>query len=183
MGWQPSSPYVGENISTHRLEIFGNSQRGQWMANAKSLKLRCASQTAPPSFPPTSPTRLVPRFMTNFCLSQQGHCTSSVWSDLSASRSAFRRIFQAQVQLQGPIFQTPFSAKLRSLNPPMERSCFHSHLCLSLRLIPFELWRVLCVLNSLGLPFFENRNLPHHSCVCLHLGPPHTHFYIVLIVL
>lgn len=143
------------------------------MANAKSLKLCCASQTASPPFPPTSPTCRASRLTSAYPGKAMAHplCGLTCLPHSLPSEEPF----PTQVQLQGPIFQTPSSAKLSSLNPPWS----FIHIIPSLCLIPFELWRVLCVFNSLGLSVFENRNLPHHSCVCLHLGPSHTHFYIV----
>lgn len=181
MGWQPSSPYAGESISTHRSEVFGNSQRQHRMASAKSLKLCCASQTASASCLSSYP---LPHALCQVSRLTSAYPDKAIAHPLCGLTSLphslpSEELFPAQVQLQGPIFQTLSSAKFSSLNPPWRGPAFihiFVHPCVSL---PFELWRVLCVFNSLRLPFFENRSPPHHSCVCVHLGPPHTHFYIV----
>lgn len=144
------------------------------MANAKSLKLCCASQTASPPFPPTSPTCRASQLTSAYPGKAIVHPLCGLTSLPHSLPS--EEPFPAQVQLQGPIFQTPSSAKLSSLNSPWSFIHIFVHPCVSYPLSCGEHSVFSTLSDYLS---FENRNLPHHSCVCLHLGPSHTHFYIV----
>lgn len=99
------------------------------MANAKSLKLCCASQTASPPFPPTSPTCRASRLTSAYPGKAMAHPLCGLTSLPHSLPS--EEPFPTQVQLQGPIFQTPSSAKLSSLNPPWSFIHIFVHPCVS----------------------------------------------------
>lgn len=158
------------------LEIFGNSQRKHWKVKSKSLKLFCASQTAPSSFSPTSTTCLVPSPMTNFCLPWQRHCTFLVWPRLSAFQ---RTLYWPRISSRDP-FSKSLPLLSSTLWSHLPGGTAPIHIFIHAYVLPHsELWWVLCVFNPLRALFFENRNLLSHSCVCLHLVPSHMQLCIV----